>query len=113
MSNVDRIPSFAATAAAGLAPPLAPLRAQMHAIHARERRAARRKMIGSCECGEVAGEAWCPYCDGGLPRPPLPAREQMALAKLVAEAPKVLQPHTPHKPNRHERRRAMSRRWRR
>lgn len=112
-------------------PAMAHVRAAMRAASEAEQRAAERKarrlMLGSCECGEVAGEAECPWCDDEA----LPAdlREagarvlrvsrarqadrdaQEALAKLTTEAPKALQLHAPRPPNRHERRRARSRRW--
>lgn len=47
-------------------------------------------------------------------RPPLPPAEQLreALEKLTAPKPRAEPPGTPRRPNRHERRRAASRRWR-
>jgi hypothetical protein len=53
-------------AASGVALTIAPLcerarRASEAETRAAERRM-RRAMLGSCECGEVAGEAVCPWC---------------------------------------------------
>lgn len=118
---------------AGLDPHLPAMihaRAAMREASEAEQRAARRKFdrlaLGGCPCGEVAGEAWCPWCD----REDLPAnlraagaaahREERvrraerdvlkALAAIAEQKPKI-QLHAPRKPNRRERRRALSRRW--
>lgn len=119
---------------AGLDPHLPAMihaRAAMREASEAEQRAARRKFdrlaLGGCPCGEVTGEALCPWCD----REDLPealreagisvrrasrvrqVEQEMrdALAKIAA-GPRLLQLHAPRKPNRFERRRAASRRWR-
>ena len=127
MTPADLMGAFAAMFSDPHAPLLAHLRAQMRAASEAETRAAerrmRRAMLGSCECGEVAGEALCPWCDLGLTKTPADhaldeqrrAERRDAIAKAMAElrpGPVVQSPGAPRPPNRHERRRARSRRWR-
>lgn len=87
-----------------------------------EIRRAERRLLGSCRCGFALGEDRCPFCDDGVPevfrpRPPLDVDAiAKALAALSASSPEVdgvPLPGRPRRPpNRHERRRARSRRWR-
>jgi hypothetical protein len=116
------------------APGLIAYRAQMREASEAEQRAAQRRferlMLGCCPCGETAGEAECPWCDGGLP----PGMRDAGIAlrqrqraqgvidafhKTLAEAriekAKIaadMMADAPRPPNRKERRRARSRRWR-
>lgn len=100
-----------------------------------ESRAARRRFdrvaLGGCPCGEVTGEALCPWCDNEtLPEGMREAGARLsragrarqaerdvrdALAKMMADLrprPKAEPFGATRSPNRHERRRARSRRWR-
>lgn len=100
-------------------------RAQAREKVAEEERAARRRLeraqLGGCPCGEVAGEARCPWCDGGLPAGLRSLGDQAARARGLQEAlaaiapsprPRAESPGATRPPNRAERRRARSRRWR-
>jgi hypothetical protein len=88
----------------------------------------KRTMLGGCECGEVAGDALCPWCDrddlpehlraaGTMLRQRDRARGKIDVAKvaeaLVSKPPKTGAQAAPRAPNRFERRRASSRRWKR
>jgi len=116
-------------------PLLDSFRAQMREASVAEERAARRKLeriaFGGCRCGEVTGEAECPWCDGGIPpglrgagmvlRQRQRAQGMLdafrgALAEARSEKAKTaaaIMAEAPRPPNRHERRRARSGRWRR
>jgi hypothetical protein len=111
-------------------PAMAHVRAAMRAATEGEARAARRRLervtLGGCPCGEVAGEALCPWCDDAtLPeglrmacammRRRARARGKLdveAVVKALAPKPKAEPAGATRSPNRHERRRAASRRWR-
>ena len=114
---------LATVLASGVAPTLMPLGDQMRRASEAEARAAerrmRRAMLGSCECGEVAGEAVCPWCD----REDLPAdllalgaaaRHEERVRRTERNVRKALAAITEQKSkiaNRFEKRRARSRRW--
>lgn len=112
-------------------PAMSHVRAAMRAASEAEERAARRRferaMLGGCRCGEVHGMDECPWCDDdALPVELRAAGAAMrrearvrtaeqevrdALAKIAEQRPKI-ELRAPRKPNRFERRRARSRRWR-
>jgi len=105
-------------------------RVRMPALTVTEERAARRRFErvarGGCPCGEATGESACPWCDddtlpedmraaGAALRQREATRGKLdveAVVKALAPKPQPLQPHAARSPNRHERRRAASRRWR-
>jgi hypothetical protein len=107
-------------------------RSQMRAASAAEERASRRRfertMLGCCPCGEAPGEDECPWCDGGLPLGlraagaamrrranavgTIDAREALAKLADLRPRPKAESAGATRALNRHERRRARSRRWR-
>ncbi len=82
---------------------------------------AERRLLGSCRCGFAPCVVRRPFCDDGYPealrpRPPLDVGATVkALAALAAPTPGVdgapLTGKAQRPPNRHERRRARSRRW--
>lgn len=96
----------------------------------RDARASERKMkrvmLVCCPCGFVNGEDYCPWCDDGIPTTAdVAAREKQDAERreTVRKAMEALAPrpkadgvplpgNVPRAPNRFERRRAASRRWR-
>ena len=105
-------------------------RVRMPALTVTEERAARRKweraMLGCCPCGEATGESACPWCDddtlpedmraaGAALRQREATRGKLdveAVVKALAPKPKAEPAVVMRPPNRFERRRAASRRWR-
>lgn len=109
-------------------PIVATLAERARAVEERRlRRKLERATLGCCPCGEVAGEAECPWCDGGLPlglRDAGAAMRRRDGAKGTIDPAEVIKALAAAKiaedlcatngepRNRFERRRARSRRWR-
>ncbi len=75
-----------------------------------------RAMLGCCPCGFVRGEDVCPVCDLGIGDAARKGAQEVADLAVAMEArvpkKKGTIALTARPPNRHERRRAASRRWR-